>query len=113
MLCIQNLDEGDNSQAIQDEVKNYRILKLMTGWDQGKMYAIGRHLASHNMLLLEVRLPQVEFSGIFVRKLAKLAGLSYNDQFVGTVSNIQRGKYILVAALMSANQRAIYKVQID
>lgn len=77
------------------------------------MYAIGRHLASHNMLLLEVILPRAEVSGIFVRKLAKLAGLSYNDQFVGTVSNSKRGKYVLLAALMSANQRAIYKVQID
>ncbi|KAJ5370257.1 uncharacterized protein N7496_006349 [Penicillium cataractarum] len=112
-LYIQGLEEANHAAAMQADIKSYRILKLMTGWDKGKMFAIGRHVASHNMILLEVQLPTSGTSGVSIRELAQFTGLSYNDQFTERLGYIQGEKYVLLAALMSANQRAIYKVQID
>lgn len=112
-LYIQSLDEADSSFAVQAQIKNYRILKLMTGWNQGRMFAIGRHVSGHTLILLEVNLHQSQAGGVFIKELARLPGLVYGDQFVATLGHIQGGKYLLLAALMSANQRAIYKVLID
>ncbi|KAJ5980172.1 hypothetical protein N7481_007470 [Penicillium waksmanii] len=112
-LYIQSLDEADSSLAIQAQIKNYRILKLMTGWNQGRMFAIGRHVSGHTLILLEVNLHQPQVGDVFIQELARLPGLAYGDQFVATLGRIQGGKYLLLAALMSANQRAIYKVLID
>jgi hypothetical protein len=111
-LYIQGLEEANTALAIQVDIKSYRLLKLMTGWDKWKMFAIGRHVASHNMILLEVQLPRPGVGDLSIKELAQFPGLSYNDQFVETLGNIQGEKYVLLAALMSANQRAIFKVQI-
>jgi hypothetical protein len=64
------------------------------------------------MILLEVQLPGPGVGDLSIKELAQFPGLSYNDQFVETLGNIQGEKYVLLAALMSANQRAIFKVQI-
>lgn len=111
-LYIQGLEETNYTRAIQADIKNYRILRLMTGWDKWKMFAIGRHVASHNMILLEVQLPRPGFSDTLIEELGRFPGLSYNDQFAVALGNHQGVKYVLLAALMNANQRAIYKVLI-
>jgi hypothetical protein len=111
-LYIQSLEEESHVPAIQADIKQYRILKLITGWDKGEMFAIGRHVASHNMILLQVHLPVSGVSDVSITELAQFPGLSYSDQFTEALGNIKWGKYILLAALMSANQRAIYKVKI-
>lgn len=77
------------------------------------MFAIGRHLSGHNLIFLKVNLHQPQVGDVFIQELAKLPGLAYGDQFVATLGFIQKDKYLLLAALMSANQRAIYKVPID
>lgn len=77
------------------------------------MFAIGRHLSGHTLILLEVNLNRPQIGDVSIQELARLPGLAYGDQFVATLGRIQRSKYLLLAALMSANQRAIYKVPMD
>ena len=112
-LYVEDLKEVSSGRSCQADIKNYRILKLMTGWSKKKMLAVGRNVASHNMILLEVELPVSEFSKVSIKQLAQFPGVSYNDRFVvQTRGEANEDKYVVLAALMSANQRAIYKVKI-
>ena len=111
-LHIQDLKDDDSSPAIHKDIKNYRVLKLMTGWHDGKMFALGRRPANHKILLLEMTVSQAEVWEVSIGELCQLPGLSYGDEFTERLFGDEQGKkYILVAALVgAANQRAIYRV---
>ncbi|KAK3335227.1 kinase-like domain-containing protein [Cercophora scortea] len=113
---------GAGVEAIHCDIKNYRVLKLMMTSRDDKMYALGTSTASHKILLLEMTVPrrgdvETELGGGGVggiREVAQLTGLSYNDEFV---ERLAEGKttgegegYVLVAALVAQNRRAVYRV---
>jgi len=105
--------EDNSTPVVQTDIKNYRVLKLMMGWHDEMMFALGRPSASHKMLLLEMTVPRPGAEEVSVRELAQLPGLSYDDEFTVRLSGEQGEKYILVAALVGANQRAIYRIRLS
>lgn len=99
------------SPAIQTRINNYRVLKLMMGWDDEKMFALGTPPASHKMLLLEMTIPRSGTDKIYAKELAQLPGLSCDDEFRGMLSDDKsEQRHVLIATLAGANQCAIYRV---
>lgn len=92
--------------AVQLDIKNYRVLKLIMGRRDEKLYAVGRPLASHRMLLLEITMPRPASTEVSVRELAPLPGLSYDVEFTERLSDEREENYVLIASLAGANQRA-------
>jgi hypothetical protein len=111
-LHIQNLTEDDPTPAIHKDIRHYQVFKLMRGWHDDKMFALGRPSASHRMLLLEMTVPRSTAEEVSVRELAQLPGLSYNDEFTERVSDEAGEMYVLIAALAGANQHTIYRVRL-
>ncbi|KAJ5155265.1 hypothetical protein N7492_008068 [Penicillium capsulatum] len=111
-LRITNLANNNTSPVIEAEIKTYRVLLLMMDPDDNKFYALGRHSASHAILVLEIKMPDQNTREVELRERAQISGLFYNDEFSARLCGTREGKYLLVTALMSANQRAIYKIHI-
>ncbi|KAK3693402.1 hypothetical protein B0T22DRAFT_420686 [Podospora appendiculata] len=107
-----------NAEAIHRDIKNYRVLKLMMSARDDKMYALGTSTASHKVLLLEIAVPTTRRGegetegGMGIREVAPLVGLSYNDEFVERLAEGpgRSEVYVLVAALVAQNRRAVYRV---
>lgn len=111
-LHIQGLAEVDTHPATQTDIQNYRVVKLMMGWDNQRIFAIGKTQASDKLLLLEMKTPGQSTRNVSVRELAQLPGLSYRDVFVERAVFGKDENYVLIAAMMAANQCVIYKVRL-
>ena len=109
-LHIQSFAQVDNTAAIQADIKNYRVLKLMMGKNDEKIFAVGRRAAHHKMLLLEIVMPAPHTTKISVTELAEIPGLTYSDEFAERVVHGERESFVILAALMGANQCGIYKI---
>jgi len=112
-LHTQSLMADAVMPAVQLDIKDYRILKLIMGRRDEKLYAVGRPLASHRMLLLEITMPRPASTEVSVRVLAPLPGLSYDVEFTERLSGEREDNYVLIASLAGANQRAaIHRVRL-
>ncbi|KAL2816012.1 hypothetical protein BDW59DRAFT_177472 [Aspergillus cavernicola] len=112
-LYIQNMIVVCPPAPIRKEIKNYRVVKLMIGSNDLKMYALARASASSRLLLLQMTVPQSNDEDISVRELAHLPGLSADDQFTERVWDGDMEKCVLIAALVNNSKRAIYRVRLD
>ncbi|KAK3381856.1 hypothetical protein B0H63DRAFT_435372 [Podospora didyma] len=112
-LHIQNLTESEPIPPIHKGLKNYRVLKLIMDWHDDKMFALGTTPLNQRLLLLELTVPRSEAEKVDIRELAQLPGLSHNDEFTVRLSDEAGEKYILVAALVGANRRAIYRARLS
>ncbi|KAJ5512547.1 hypothetical protein N7463_002099 [Penicillium fimorum] len=114
-LHIQSLAEVDKTAAIQADIKNYRVLKLMMGKNDEKVFAVGRRAAHHKMLLLEIAMPapqETRTTTITVTELAEIPGLTYSDEFAERIVHGEEESVVILAALMGANQCSIYKITV-
>jgi hypothetical protein len=111
MLHIRSLDPESTIQSAAADIHIYRILKLMMGWDDKRLYAVGKRSANHKMLLLEMSMPG-QTRGLLVKELAELPGLSDDDAFSERLYFQGEKEFILIAALTNDNRRAIYRYQI-
>ncbi|KAH8697600.1 hypothetical protein BGW36DRAFT_169975 [Talaromyces proteolyticus] len=111
-LYIRNIIENDPSAAIEKKIKNYRVLRLIMGWRDEKILALGTPSASHKMFLLEMTVPRSENDSVSVTELTQIPGLSYDDEFIEMLSDESGEKYVLIAALAGAKQSTIYKVHL-
>jgi hypothetical protein len=109
-LHIQSLEEEETRKAIQVDIRNYRVLKLMMGRNDNKLFAVGRRAGYHRMLLLEMNMPVSDATKISVKEVAEIPGLTYSDEFVEKIFHGPDESYVLLAAFMGANQCGIYKV---
>ncbi|KAJ5305036.1 uncharacterized protein N7443_004696 [Penicillium atrosanguineum] len=107
-LHIRSLAEEKSS--IQTEIKGYRVLRLLVGWDDTKIFAIGTPEAEHGMVLLEITVPQGRGKHISIKELERLPGLSYNAKFMEVLSHQREFKYVLILAPGRAHQHVIYQV---
>lgn len=82
------------------------------------MYAIGCESLGSNLLLLSIPMSQASNHSIVVHVLKRLKDLHYGDECRIALSEALsrgdkgRGRYIIIAALVSGNRRAIYQVDI-
>ncbi|PCH02423.1 Hypothetical protein PENO1_022300 [Penicillium occitanis (nom. inval.)] len=113
-LYIQNLaDPG--SIAVENTIKNYRVLKLVMDWNDRKIFALGTPAGTNRVYLLEMTVPQSEVDKVTVTELVSLPDLSQDDEFtfvLSSSSSQQGGDYILIAALTSARRRWIYRISL-
>ncbi|KAJ6038519.1 uncharacterized protein N7446_005323 [Penicillium canescens] len=113
-LHIQSLTEPDKATpTIQTSIKNYRVIKLITGQIDEVMFAVGRQVGVHKMLLLEVTMPQEEATDISVKEIATLPNLSHHSEFTARIVFDHDGSHLLLAALLDANECGIYKVRLS
>lgn len=110
---MKSLTDLENKFTIEKDIKNYHILKVMMSRDDERIIALGRHSADHTILLLEIMVPRVATKDIELRELAELPGLSYNDEICERLCDQGDDKFVLLAALMGANQQAIYRIRIS
>lgn len=86
-----------------------------------KIYALAVPNASHRVVLLEMRVGINSSGEVAVREIAQLEGLGYDDEFTERLCEHEEngggggggGGYVLVAALVGANRRAIYRVPLE
>lgn len=112
-LYIQKVETG--SVAIENTIKNYRILKLIMDWDDRKIFALGTPAGMNRVYLLRMTVPQSEVDRVTVTELVPLPDLSQDDEFTQVLSagsSQQGGDYILIAALTNANRRWIYRISL-
>ncbi|RYP90937.1 hypothetical protein DL770_002942 [Monosporascus sp. CRB-9-2] len=85
-----------------------------TGELSARLYALAAPNASHRIVLTEVRVPSGGEGEVAVRELAHLEGLGHDDVFAERLcepdADGDGAGYVLVAALVGANRRAIYRV---
>lgn len=75
------------------------------------LYALGTSSANHNVMLLEIPIP--DRSGNFeIKELAQLDGLKSGDKVAVKFSEDDGEKYILVAALVGGSKRTVYRVRL-
>ncbi|KAJ5836617.1 hypothetical protein N7447_002643 [Penicillium robsamsonii] len=114
-LYIQSLAKVDEKDDTQANIKNYRVLKLMMGKNDEKIFAVGRRAAHHKMLLLEIPMPspkETKAATITVTELAEIPGLTYSDEFAERIVHGEEESVVILAALMGANQCGIYKITV-
>ncbi|KAJ5547627.1 hypothetical protein N7513_004861 [Penicillium frequentans] len=111
MLHIRSLDPESRIQPAAADIHTYRVLKLMMGWDDKRLFAVGKRSANHKMLLLEMTMPGPAKTTL-IKELAELPGLSNDDEFAVRLSFLGEEKFILLAALTNDNRRAIYRFRI-
>lgn len=98
--------------SVEADIHNYRILTLMMGWDGKRLFAIGKKLASHKIILLQMKIPAKANKGVEVTELAAFPDLSDDDDFTVKLSSGGNEKFVLLAARIERDQRAIYKIRI-
>jgi hypothetical protein len=89
------------------------VIKLITGQNDEVMFAVGRQVGVHKMLLLEVIMPQEEATDISVKEIAALPNLSHHCEFTARIVSDHDGSHLLLAALLDANECGIYKVRLS
>ncbi|KAK5993766.1 hypothetical protein PT974_07203 [Cladobotryum mycophilum] len=111
-IHFQTFNGDDPILNQQKDILNCRILKLINGQHDERLFALGTTSANHRIKLLEIGIPQpgVELS---IQELAQFPGLSYGDDFTGVVSDDNGKTFVLVATLAGANGRKLYKVDIS
>ncbi|KAL3481350.1 hypothetical protein BJX99DRAFT_271288 [Aspergillus californicus] len=112
-LHIRDMAIGETTRSIRKDIKKYRILRLMMGSRDDRMYALARESTSYRILLLRVTVPQSNGDQLSLTELAHLPGLSGDDQYSVKLNDIDSEKRILVAALVGDNKCAIYQVRLD
>ncbi|EED20717.1 conserved hypothetical protein [Talaromyces stipitatus ATCC 10500] len=113
-LYIQNL-AYPGTTAIENSIKNYRVLKLVMDWNDRKIFALGTPSGTNRVYLLEMTVPQSEVDRVTVTELVSLPDLSQDDEFTQVLSSNsfqQGGDYILIAALTNASRRWIYRISL-
>ncbi|KAJ5923408.1 hypothetical protein N7454_008653 [Penicillium verhagenii] len=111
-LHIRSLDPVGPIPSVAADIHTYRVLKLMMGWDDKRLFAVGKKAANHKMLLLEMTMPTPRRKETLIKELAELPGLSDDDEFTERLSFQGDEKFILIAALTNDNRRALYRFRI-
>ncbi|KAJ5090602.1 hypothetical protein N7532_009286 [Penicillium argentinense] len=97
----------------QYDIKNYRILKIMMSHGHNRIIAVGRPVASHKMLLLElVDVPHKAPREYKVMEIVFLQGISSEDDFKERLCGNPGEEFVLLATLTAENQRAVYKIRL-
>ncbi|KAK8115137.1 hypothetical protein PG999_007206 [Apiospora kogelbergensis] len=104
-LHVRSVRREDVSRDVQTIVKGYRFVKVLTSWEDDKIFALGTQSANNKMLLMEFALPRPE-GEVEVTTLAPLQGLSYGEEFAATLSSPTDERYIIISTLRGT----IYKV---
>lgn len=86
-------------------LKGYRFVKVLTSWQDDKIFALGTQSANNKMILMEFRIPRPE-EDVEVATLTPLNGLSYGEEFAATLSSQTEERYIIISTLRGT----IYKV---
>jgi hypothetical protein len=107
-LHIRSLAVGE--PTTQAEIKGYRVLRLIMGWDDTKLFAIGTPEADSRVVLLEIKVPRGREKQVSIKELEQLPGLSHKANFTEVLSHQRPFKYVLIVAPGKANQHAIYQV---
>ena len=110
-LHILHFGEPDNSKDIQRDITNYRLLQLLVDRrnDANNLYALGTTAASHKVLVLELSDPG-KGKTVSIREVGQLSGLAYGDEFAARLSHEDGELYVLVAALVGASRRIMFRV---
>lgn len=93
------------------DIQNYRVQELMVSLEDDVMYALGTSTANHNVLLLELPIPE-QSEDFEIKELAQLDGLKSGDKVTVNLSGNQGSRYVLVAALVSGSKRTVYRVRL-
>ncbi|KAL4905101.1 hypothetical protein BDW74DRAFT_19058 [Aspergillus multicolor] len=112
-LHIQDLAADDTTSHIRKDIKHYRVLKLMMGSQDDKLYAVVRHPFNYKMLLVELTVPRSNEDEVCFKELTTLPDLIEDDQFTERLRDATDGKCILLASLVGAGRRAIHRVVFD
>ncbi|KAK8049389.1 Sec34-like family protein [Apiospora phragmitis] len=104
-LHIRSVRLDDNSRDVQTVVRGYRFVKVLTSWQDDKIFALGTQSANNKMILMEFGIPRPE-EDVEVATLAPLYGLSYGEEFASTLSSQAEERYIIISTLRGT----IYKV---
>ncbi|KAL4783305.1 kinase-like domain-containing protein [Aspergillus varians] len=112
-LHIHDLTAGESTVPIQKDIKNYRVLKLMMGSNDDKLYAVARQSTNYKLVLIEMTVPRSNADELRFKELAHLSDLSSDDQFTTQLSDADGGKYVLIASLVGNGQRAIRRVDFE
>ncbi|KAK8021109.1 Sec34-like family protein [Apiospora arundinis] len=104
-LHIRSVRVDDVSRDVQTMVKGYRFVKVLTSWQDDKIFALGTQSANNKMLLMEFPIPRPE-EEVEVATLTPLNGLSYGEEFAAALSSQTEEKYLIVSTLRGT----IYKV---
>ncbi|KAK8056451.1 hypothetical protein PG993_001678 [Apiospora rasikravindrae] len=104
-LHIRSVRHDDNSRDVQTMVKGYRFVKVLTSWQDDKIFALGTQSANNKMILMEFGIPRPE-EDVEVTTLTALHGLLYGEEFAATLSRQAEERYIIISTLRGT----IYKV---
>ncbi|KAK8138792.1 serine/threonine protein kinase [Apiospora sp. TS-2023a] len=104
-LHIRSVRLDDSSRDVQTMVKGYRLVKVLTSWQDDKIFALGTQSANNKMILMEFGIPRPD-EDVEVTNLAALNGLSYGEEFAATLSSQTEERYIIISTLRGT----IYKV---
>jgi len=78
-----------------------------------RLFALGTTSANQRLLLLELIVPHSPVANISIREIGSLPGLSYNDELTQRISQNLGEKFVLIAALVAPNRRAIYRARLE
>ncbi|KAJ6007839.1 hypothetical protein N7540_011815 [Penicillium herquei] len=112
-LHIQSLALQNKMTSFQDDIKDYRVLRIMVSQKYGKILAVGRPQASHKMLLLELKWSQKRGKGVIhVEELTSLPGLLSEYAFKERLCETDEESIVLIASLTADPYRAMYRINV-
>lgn len=115
-LHIQTLQATSNFSKFkpsQNDIKNYRIVRIMLSNNDARIFAVGKPVASHKMLLLElIERPHKKLRDFSVEELVSIPGLAPKDEFKERLCEDEGETFVLLASLSAEGQRAIYKIRV-
>ena len=80
-------------------------MKVLTSWEDDKIFALGTQSANNKMLLMEFAIPRPD-EKVEITTLTPLHGLSYGEEFVATLPSQTEERYLIISTLRGT----IYKV---
>ncbi|KAL2869112.1 protein kinase family protein [Aspergillus lucknowensis] len=112
-LYIHNMAAEADTAPVRKDIKNYRLIKLMVGEKDDRMFAMARKSANHRMMLLEMKVPQHRSDELSIRELAYLPDLTEDDRFTERLCEVDGESSVLIAALVGRDRRSVYRVGVD
>ncbi|KAL4927346.1 protein kinase family protein [Aspergillus undulatus] len=111
-LHIHNMAAKPSFKPIQQDIKNYRVLKLLAGLKDDKLYAVARQSANHRMLLVVMTVPRSNTDVLQITELAQLGGISEDDPFTVRIRDTDSQTSLLISAVVGSARPAIHKVEL-
>ncbi|KAL4945255.1 hypothetical protein BDV06DRAFT_45168 [Aspergillus oleicola] len=112
-LHIHDMAVNNNTDSIQVDIKNYRVMKLLIDLEDDRLYAVARQSANYRVVLVRMTIPRSNADDIRPTEIAQLEDFSEDDPFTMRITETGRQTSLLISSVVSSGRPAVRKIEIE